>query len=153
MLIFLQSSAFKPQLCPFTSDGCSASPNGIPKLQEQAWVDCCVEHDKKYWVGGTKEERLSADKALGLCIFKKGYPKIAELYFKSVRMGGVPYLPTTYRWGYGWNCLRPYGPLTDKEKIEILKMQIAGLDYNGKFEIKTILNPQNYYEANLLVCK
>jgi hypothetical protein len=90
-----------------------------------------VNHDLKYWIGGTADDRRLADEGLKQCIQSKGFPKVAELYFLGVRLGGVPNLPTTYRWGYGWNRQRPYAPLTESEthqaeilygkKAEILK--------------------------------
>jgi hypothetical protein len=32
-----------------------------------------------------------------------------------VRIGGVPYLNTSFRWGYGWAWYRPYGDLSAEE--------------------------------------
>ena len=37
----------------------------------------------------------------------------------GVRVGGTPYLPTTFRWGYGWPYLRGYKPVTSEEKKQI----------------------------------
>jgi hypothetical protein len=33
--------------------------------------------------------------------------------------GGTPYLPTTFRWGYGWPFPRGYKVLTKEEKLKI----------------------------------
>ncbi|WP_119396329.1 hypothetical protein [Salinibius halmophilus] len=79
---------------PFISDGCSRWPDAD-------WYDCCVTHDIAYWRGGSEAQRLAADEALMQCVSDKGYPNIAELMFMGVRVGGVPYLQTPYRWGYG----------------------------------------------------
>src|SRR4051812_24034179 len=57
-----------PKLRPFTSDGCSMSPNGFSKDINQSWLSCCIEHDKKYWAGGTRQEREVADLELKKCI-------------------------------------------------------------------------------------
>jgi hypothetical protein len=41
-------------LRPFTSDGCSSSPDGFEtKDKNPAWVDCCITHDTAYWLDGT----------------------------------------------------------------------------------------------------
>jgi hypothetical protein len=80
----------------FESDGCSCFPDG-------EWVECCVKHDLVYWMGGTSEERLHADSELQECVSVKGYPKIAKLMYYGVRIGGVWWLPTHFRWGFGWD--------------------------------------------------
>lgn len=33
----------------------------------------------------------------------------------GVRIGGSPYFPTPFRWGYGWAYSRGYAPLTELE--------------------------------------
>lgn len=100
-------------LRPFTSDGCSMAPDG---LADDRWVHCCIEHDIQYWAGGTKEEKLASDNQLRSCIAQQGHPDIAEIFFQSVRTFGSPWLQTTYRWGYGWNKIRGYSPLTEAER-------------------------------------
>jgi hypothetical protein len=67
-------------------------------------------------MGGTKEERLKADHELRDCVAAVGEPKTAELMLRGVRVGGTPYLPTSWRWGYGWRYFRGYKPLTDSDK-------------------------------------
>lgn len=60
-------------LRPFSSDGCSVSPDGIPgSTPEQKWTDCCVNHDISYWLGGTLAEKELADQELQQCIADKG---------------------------------------------------------------------------------
>jgi hypothetical protein len=80
----------------FQSDGCSCWFDGD-------WVDCCVNHDLVYWMGGTRAERKVADIALRRCVSAKGQPFIAWTMYMGVRMGGVWWLPTSFRWGFGWN--------------------------------------------------
>ena len=102
---------------PFTSDGCSAFPDGTVS-QKELWLDCCIEHDTAYWRGGTYEERLTADEALANCVADVGEPEIAELMLAGVRVGGTPYLPTRFRWGYGWPFFRGYKALSDDEQAQ-----------------------------------
>lgn len=92
---------------PFATDGCSggmswfyAKLTGGKKLP---WHGCCVEHDKAYWQGGgTGADRLLADAKLAKCVADNGYPIWGRLMFWGVHFGGHPWLPTPWRWGYGW---------------------------------------------------
>ncbi|QDE33225.1 hypothetical protein [Shewanella polaris] len=105
-------------LSPFTSDGCSAFPDGTFE-QSELWLVCCQKHDYDYWKGGTFDERLASDKALLACVANVGQPQIALLMLAGVRVGGTPYLPTKFRWGYGWSYPRDYGALTDDERKQV----------------------------------
>lgn len=81
----------------FKSDGCSWFPDGD-------YADCCVEHDKAYYFGGISKERRAADKKLYKCVAaKKGFHHkiIAPLMWLGIRVGGVSWLPTPFRWGFG----------------------------------------------------
>jgi len=106
------------ELKPFTSDGCSAFPDGTIG-QQRLWLACCAEHDYAYWKGGTYEERQEADKKLQQCVESVGQPEIAALMLAGVRVGGTPYLPTDFRWGYGWPFPRGYKALTEREKFQV----------------------------------
>ena len=90
-------------------------PEGTPS-QQQLWLDCCTQHDIAYWQGGTYAERLEADRNLKQCVTALGVPEVALMMLTGVRVGGTPYLPTTFRWGYGWPYLRGYESLGDTEK-------------------------------------
>jgi hypothetical protein len=85
----------------FTTDGCTLSPDGT-------WQLCCVEHDMIYWCGGSAEERRLADTRLRACVAGSGSPRIAPITYWGVRLGGSPWLPTYWRWGYGWPWPRGY---------------------------------------------
>jgi hypothetical protein len=80
----------------FVSDGCTAFPDGDYK-------DCCVEHDKAYYFGGSKQERKVADRTLRDCVRSKGHRFLAPAMYIGVRIGGVAFLPTPFRWGFGIN--------------------------------------------------
>lgn len=123
LMLTLPGCASTGTLKPFRSDGCSLFPDGT-RGNRNLWLKCCIEHDKAYWRGGTREERLAADKALEACVASCGEPAIARLMKNGVRAGGSPYWPTWFRWGYGWNYPRGYRPLTPEEKAradELLK--------------------------------
>ena len=79
----------------FRSDGCTMFPDGN-------YRECCVEHDKSYFFGGSLKQRRAADKELFRCVRSKGNGKfLASIIYVGVRVGGVSFLPTPFRWGFG----------------------------------------------------
>jgi hypothetical protein len=103
---------------PFTTDGCSAFPDGTSE-QNTLWLTCCTEHDLAYWKGGSYNDRVIADKRLQECVAQVGEPKIAMLMLAGVRVGGTPLLPTKFRWGYGWSYPKFYGSLAKEEQQKV----------------------------------
>jgi len=94
----------KPPI-PFTTDGCSGGMSWIwRKLfgKPPPWDGDCVEHDKAYWQGGDAADRRAADLKLAADVSLRGYPITGALMYYGVRLGGVPWLPTSWRWGYGY---------------------------------------------------
>ena len=120
-LSLVSGCAVSAALKPFTTDGCSEFPDGTPS-HKTLWLSCCTEHDKTYWQGGTYDQRLQADKALRRCVASLGEPGIAALMLAGVRVGGSPYWPTRFRWGYGWPWPRGYGALTAEEQEQVRQM-------------------------------
>lgn len=103
-------------LSPFTSDGCSLFPDAS-LINNDDWCECCVEHDKAYWKGGTEQQRERVDTALMRCVFIKTNDHVlANVMFEGVRFGGSPYFYNWYRWGYGWPYDRKYQALTEDEQ-------------------------------------
>jgi len=85
---------------PFRSDGCS--------MWFDAWqgIDlypACFFHDLKYWCGypGQDGERLIADAELMIDVARAGAPKMAEIMFHGVRVGGHEALKRPFSWGFG----------------------------------------------------
>ena len=95
------------------------------------WESCCIAHDRLYHAGGPRdaspedsfEARRSADLALRSCVIETGvrrapalsvqyqltegqiagiYSAVADLMYRSVRLGGIPCSDLPWRWGYGW---------------------------------------------------
>ena len=126
-LILLSYNAHAGELEPFTSDGCSAFPDGTLS-ENKLWMACCTTHDFAYWKGGTREQRLEADEALKSCVAKVGQPRIASMMLAGVKVGGSPFWPTTFRWGYGWNYPKLYGPLTAAEIAETEELAPADFE-------------------------
>lgn len=126
MLVFMAClfslSANAEKIKPFTTDGCSAFPDGTWRDHE-LWLACCTAHDHAYWKGGTREQKLEADKKLRQCVADVGEPTIGTMMYMGVRIGGSPYFPMWYRWGYGWPYMRGYQALTDAEKEQIKQVE------------------------------
>ncbi|MBB5212631.1 FAD-binding oxidoreductase [Microbulbifer hydrolyticus] len=120
----LCSQALAVEIEPFTSDGCSAFPDGTME-QEELWLECCKAHDYAYWKGGSYEERVAADEALKACVAKTGQKEVAALMLAGVRIGGTPYLPMDFRWGYGWPVGRGYKALSAEEEEAVRRSEAA----------------------------
>lgn len=81
----------------FKGDGCTAFPDGD-------WGNCCFEHDKAYFRGGTAKERSLADKKLFQCVNAKSgfhHKIIAPIMWLGVRAGGAEFLQAPFSWGFG----------------------------------------------------
>jgi hypothetical protein len=79
----------------FTTDGCS-------RWLDDSWAACCIAHDITYWCGGSAQDRREADQELRRCVQNKTQV-MGSLIYAGTRIGGVPWLPTPWRWGYGWD--------------------------------------------------
>lgn len=80
----------------FSSDGCTMWPDAGIK-------SCCLKHDMKYWCGGSFKERRSADLAFMQCIRQKERAGDGLVEYLGLKIGGSPFLPFSWRWGYGWS--------------------------------------------------
>ncbi|WP_196139057.1 hypothetical protein [Aliikangiella sp. G2MR2-5] len=138
----------KSNLKPFTSDGCSSFPDGTIK-HRKLWLECCVAHDKAYWLGGSYQQRKKADEELKQCVEQVGEKQIAKLMLAGVRVGGSPFWPTSFRWGYGWDYPRGYKIPTEAEKtraknlLEAYEVAQHKLDANDSVDKDLILKPVN----------
>ncbi|KZN70412.1 hypothetical protein [Pseudoalteromonas luteoviolacea] len=122
LFILISTHLSANSISAFTSDGCSVFPDGTP-TQKELWLSCCTAHDYAYWKGGTYDDRLNADRELEKCVANVGEAKIAKLMLAGVRVGGSPYLPTSFRWGYGWPYPRFYEPLSPTELAQIARLE------------------------------
>lgn len=141
-------------LLPFTSDGCSMAPDR-GWLTHRDWVQCCVNHDKAYWLGGTAPEKKNADIVFKQCLLSVGMKEVeAEVFYRAVERGGSPDLPTTWRWGYGWKTSRGYAPISEKEReqakqyAKLLDLPIQVVIPDSK--IREVLPLKNYCREDVL---
>lgn len=99
-------AAGRPMPTEFRSDNCTLFPDGD-------YAECCVAHDRDYFFGGSLKERRSSDKRLRNCVKSKGKGwerrLLANAMYIGVRLGGISFLPTPFRWGFGnrWPRQRP----------------------------------------------
>ena len=121
LLIAYTALSHGDELKPFTSDGCSAFPDGTLQ-QKELWLSCCTAHDLAYWQGGTYQQRLDADLTLNSCVSSIGQKEIALIMLAGVRVGGSPFLPTPFRWGYGWPYPRFYNELNKQELKQVINL-------------------------------
>jgi hypothetical protein len=110
---------FRNTLMPFSSDGCSQFPDSVVGMD---YEDCCREHDHAYWKGGTFEQKEEADENLGACVGEKAFGVLGTSMKMGVGIGGSAYLPTTWKWGYGWKISRGYSALSIEEEEMAEKM-------------------------------
>ena len=92
-------------------DGCTLAP-------DFTFASCCDAHDVAYWQGGSRMDRLAADQQFRACVTDKSNAVAAWLYYAGVRVGGAGFLPTPWRWGFGWNYPRTAPAENQIEKQE-----------------------------------
>ena len=99
---FGQTGTSRVMPADFKSDGCTWFPDGD-------YRDCCEDHDKAYYFGGSRHERSVADKQLYACVKERHGKMRARMMWLGVRIGGVSFLPTPFRWGFGnkWPKSKP----------------------------------------------
>jgi len=86
------------------SDGCT----GVPLLNaDPAAHACCVRHDERYYYGGTRADRLAADRALYSCLRSHGIPRWrAWVVYVNVRVFGGPDARAPWSWAFGGGVFR-----------------------------------------------
>ncbi len=93
---------------PFRTDRCSV-------VADLDMGKICIEHDWAYWKGGSRKDRLRADRVFYEAIKKRSrFRLLAPFRWFGVRIGGVGWLPfRKWRWGYGWRWPRTKAPVPD----------------------------------------
>lgn len=92
-----------PPFDPATSDGCSVPTWLKPFFPDTPAIRAaCERHDAKYYVGGTREDRLKADAELLVEWLVAGMnAETAEKGFAAIRVGGGPSGKQPYSWAFG----------------------------------------------------
>ena len=116
------------KLKTFETDGCTMFVDG-PKGQRNLWKHCCVEHDLRYWFGGSSEDMDAADLRLKSCVEKVGGKKWANLMYTGIRAGHYSPIKFKYRWGWAWSVRRKTTPLTQEEVVYVIsELRTLNLD-------------------------
>lgn len=124
-------------LKPFTTDYCSEWPDG--KITDPTqWADCCFTHDMSYWIGGSENERITADKELNRCVKNVSDSFNGLLMYIGVRMGGNPG-NASYAWGYGWTKDRDYFELDSAEAKKAYQL-LEQSEHNKNEKEKELIN-------------
>ena len=106
-------------------DGCTLAP-------DFNFAACCDAHDVVYWQGGNAEDRLEADRTFRQCIADGGRTGLAAVYYRGVRFGGVGWLPTPWRWGFGWSFPRSAQRANDACDVEAEAGSVSCPDADAK---------------------
>lgn len=117
------------RLKPFVTDGCTLFLDGPPDTPN-LWKKCCVEHDLRYWFGGTIEDRKKADLHLRSCVEKLSTKKWAMIIYHGVRAGHYSPVKNKHHWGWGWNLKRKNISLSQDENRYILN-ELQNLNLEG----------------------
>ena len=87
-VILFPFASYGATLSPFSTDECTYFPEGT-QSSPKIWAHCCVEHDLKYWIGGTKAEQVTSDLKLKECVTKSSSEFYGELMYRGVIIGNI----------------------------------------------------------------
>jgi hypothetical protein len=111
---------FANQLQPFVTDYCTMFSNGTFEKPD-LWKHCCLDHDIRYWYGGTEINMDQADLNLKSCVEKVAGTSWATLIYSGVRAGHYSPIKNVHKWSWGWETNRGDKELNANEKIYILE--------------------------------
>ncbi len=106
-------------LKPFATDYCTMFLDG-PTDRPALWKHCCLEHDVRYWFGGSQADMDVTDVRLKSCVQKVAGDNWADLIYLGVRAGHNSPIKNKYQWNWGWKTKRPMQPLTNEEKNYVI---------------------------------
>jgi hypothetical protein len=116
----------------FVTDNCTMFVDGTLS-KPTLWKDCCVEHDLRYWFGGSTKSRDYADLQLKSCVNKKAGTFYSNLIYYGVRAGHHSPIKHKYSWGWGWFTKRlPYTKLTNLE-LEVINYELDQLEFSQEY--------------------
>lgn len=132
LLITSTSLYSNDELKIFKTDLCTMFPEGTIR-KPGLWKDCCIYHDLKYWIGGTKSEQYKSDITLRECVRENSNWFYASLMFRGIRIGHYSPVKSKYQWGWGWSSDGWFGVLTKEQKLKAKRIIInSNVDQNLK---------------------
>lgn len=139
VMTFVPSLKAELSLKPFKTDGCTLFIDGTNKAPG-LWRHCCVEHDLRYWFGGSKEDMDATDVRLKSCVEKVAGSTWANIIYTGVRTGHHSPIKNKTQWNWGWSKKRNYQTLS-KEEITIALTELRNLTL-------TEVNIEDFIEVN-----
>lgn len=91
-------------LPPPYKDGCSGGMSAFYRNvlgKVPVWEACCDTHDKAYERGGSFTTKARADATLRDCVAASGHVFEGWTMWAAVQIGGQPFFPAGWRWGFG----------------------------------------------------
>ena len=123
MSLFITAPSIKAgelRLSPFETDGCTLFIDGT-NSRPGLWRHCCIEHDLRYWYGGSIEERDGADLQIRSCVEKAAGINWARVIYAGIRTGHYSPIKNKYQWSWGWQTKRENKTLSLEESNYVLK--------------------------------
>lgn len=112
-------SAETLKLKNFETDYCTMFLDG-PTNQPGLWKHCCLEHDLRYWFGGSERDMDRSDLKLMSCVTKAAGENWGKLIYYGVRTGHHSPIKNKYQWSWGWETKRKNNLLTTEETTYVL---------------------------------
>jgi hypothetical protein len=118
---------------PFKSDGCSLIQPIYELLgRVPPAAAFCRLHDVDYWAGGPFGDFIRANREVRQRTRAAGYPILAWIRWIGVTLGGWPFLPTPWRWGFGWywwrfRLFRALDQIDEAQRNSELAREIASM--------------------------
>lgn len=135
---FYSVHCFAQVIRAFEFDGCTLYKEGTqdyPKL----WEHCCFQHDLRFWAGGTKSQRIEADKSLKSCVAKTGASTHSFLIYMGVTLGSLsPYKLKGRQWGNAWSD-KVRDQELNSDEINQLKQSLIEQQLLSDFQIKEFI--------------
>lgn len=122
ILLFTPFLLTHAKLEPFETDTCTFFIDG-------SWSECCIEHDVRYWLGGSQERMDESDLKLRKCVEEKSNNIWSSLIYQGVRLGHLSPIKSKYEWAWGWSEQNEkFSPLNQKQKaIAVDALRKSGL--------------------------
>lgn len=111
--------AIEKTLKSFETDYCTMFIDG-PIGSSGIWKHCCLEHDLRYWFGGSQEDMDAADFSIKECVTKVAGNSWGNFVYRGIRLGHFSPIKNKYKWGWAWSEKRAISPLTTEESEYVI---------------------------------
>lgn len=125
ILIMTNWALAESKLKAFETDGCTMFLDGTPR-QPGLWRSCCVEHDLRYWFGGSQQDMDQTDLRLKACVQTIAGEQWARTIYAGVRAGHYSPIKNKSAWNWGWTFKREKISL-NQEEIKIAQAELKQL--------------------------